>query len=93
MYQNRKLFSYPFQGIFAAAAFLAGAGCHASTVISEVFYDATGSDSGLVFVELFGTPGTILDGLLLEGINGNNGAVYRSIALSGSNPSALQNRT
>lgn len=69
-----------------AAALATGAVCHASLVISEVFYDATGADNGLAFVELFGAPGTILDGMLLEGINGSDGAVYRVIALTGEIP-------
>ena len=55
----------------------------ASPVISELFYDAPGSDAGLVFVELFGTPGDSLDGLLLEGINGSGGTVYKTIGLGG----------
>jgi hypothetical protein len=55
----------------------------ASTVLSEVLYDAAGTDNGNVFVELFGAPGTVLDGLLLEGVNGADGAIYRSISLSG----------
>ena len=55
----------------------------ASTVLSEVLYDAAGTDNGNVFVELFGAPGTVLDGLLLEGVNGADGVVYRSIGLSG----------
>jgi len=55
----------------------------ASPVISELFYDATGPDAGLVFVELFGTPGESLDGLVLEGINGTGGTVYTSLDLSG----------
>jgi hypothetical protein len=52
-------------------------------LISEVFYDATGSDDGQVFVELYGTPGTDLTGLVVEGINGSNGAVAGSVVLSG----------
>lgn len=52
-------------------------------VISELFYDATGSDAGKVFVELFGSPGDSLNGLVLEGINGGTGSVYSSVALSG----------
>jgi hypothetical protein len=56
-------------------------------VISEALYDAAGTDNGAVFVELFGTPGTLLDGLLLEGVNGGDGGVYRSVALSGTIPS------
>jgi hypothetical protein len=83
MYPARKIISHAFQGVLLAAGLLTGAGCHASTVISELFYDAAGADNGLVFVELFGTPGTHLDGMLLEGVNGSDGAVYRSISLSG----------
>ena len=52
-------------------------------IISEVFYDATGSDNGLSFVELYGAPGASIDGLLLEGVNGSNGAITPSIMLSG----------
>ena len=86
MYPARKLFSRTFRSASMVAALLTGAGCHASTVISELFYDATGADNGLVFVELFGTPGTPLNGMLLEGVNGNDGTVYRSISLSGEIP-------
>jgi len=59
---------------------LAPLGASASTLISEVFYDAIGSDNGLSFVELYGTPGSSLDGLILEGINGSNGAAGPTIA-------------
>jgi len=52
-------------------------------LISEVFYDAVGSDDGQGFVELYGTPGTDLTGLTIEGINGSGGSVTHSIALSG----------
>jgi hypothetical protein len=62
------------------------AGAHAQTVISEVLYDASGTDNGNVFVELFGPPGTLLDGLLLEGVNGADGSVYRSVLLAGTIP-------
>ena len=55
-------------------------------IISEVFYDAVGTDDGQVFVELYGAPGTDLTGLVVEGINGSNGAVTDSIALSGVMP-------
>jgi len=57
-----------------------------SPVISEIFYDASGSDAGLVFVELFGQAGENLDGLVLEGVNGGDGAVYKSISLGGMIP-------
>ncbi|MDG2333424.1 MAG: hypothetical protein P8Q97_04295 [Myxococcota bacterium] len=52
-------------------------------LISEVFYDAESSDDGQVFVELAGAPGTSLDGLRLEGINGFDGGVTTEIVLSG----------
>lgn len=58
----------------------------AAPVISELFYDAVGSDAGLAFVELYGVPGESLEGLVLEGINGGNGAAYASFALSGAIP-------
>ena len=52
-------------------------------LISEVFYDAVGTDDGLSFVELYGAPGTDLAGYVLQGINGTGGTVTDSIALSG----------
>jgi hypothetical protein len=55
----------------------------AAPLISEAFYDAVGSDNGLSFVELYGEPGSSLDGLFLEGINGSNGSAGPTIALSG----------
>ncbi len=55
-------------------------------LISEVFYDAVGSDDGLSFVELYGAPGTVLDGYTVEGVNGSNGAVGPVLVLSGSIP-------
>lgn len=66
-----------------ALLLLAPGTSQALPLISEAFYDAAGSDDGLVFVELFGTPGTSLDGLLIEGVNGSNGAVGPLLALSG----------
>ena len=58
-------------------------GASAATLLSEVFYDAVGSDDGLSFVEIYGVPGTDLTGLLVEGINGTGGLVTDSVALSG----------
>lgn len=52
-------------------------------LISEVFYDATGSDDGLGFVELYGPAGASVDGLRLEGVNGANGDVTATVALTG----------
>jgi hypothetical protein len=52
-------------------------------LISEVFYDAVGTDDGLSFVELYGAPGTDLAGYVLQGINGTGGTVTDNVALSG----------
>jgi hypothetical protein len=65
--------------LLAFAATPAGA----APLLSEVFYDASGSDQGLVFVELWGPPGASVDGLVIEGINGSNGAVTHALLLSG----------
>jgi len=70
--------------LFAAlAAALAAAPAGAATLISEVYYDAVGSDNGLSFIELSGSPGTVLDGLVVEGVNGSDGAVAPSLSLTG----------
>ena len=63
--------------IVSLAVALAAPTTWATPLISEVLYDAVGSDNGLSFVEIYGTPGTLLDGYVLEGINGANGAVTR----------------
>jgi len=55
----------------------------ATPLISEIYYDAVGSDNGLSFVEIYGTPGASLDGMTLEGVNGSNGAVGPIIVLIG----------
>ena len=52
-------------------------------LISEALYDVSGADNGRVFVELYGTPGTSLEGLILEGVNGSNGAVGPNLLLAG----------
>jgi hypothetical protein len=74
-------------GGLAAALYLGftpGAGT--ALVISELFYDAVGADDGLSFVELYGAPGTSLEGVSLEGVNGSNGALTHSLALAGEVP-------
>jgi len=69
----------------AAGALVTGpAPARAVPLISEVFYDAVGSDDGLSFVELYGAPGAPLDGLIVEGVNGADGKVYASLKLAGS---------
>lgn len=72
--------------LVAGGLAVGGVPAAASPVISELFYDASGSDSGLAFVEIFGMPGASLDGLVLEAVNGGNGDVYTSLALSGAIP-------
>jgi hypothetical protein len=52
-------------------------------LISEIYYDAVGSDDGQTFVEIYGEPGSQLDGLVLEGVNGANGNLGPTIALVG----------
>jgi hypothetical protein len=73
-------------GVLILALALAPHTARALPLISEVFYDAAGSDNGLSFVEIYGAPGTILDGYVIEGINGANGAVTPSVVLIGSIP-------
>jgi len=65
---------------------LAGAPVQAMPLISELFYDAVGVDDGQSFVELAGAPGTAIDGMTLEGINGGGGAVTVVIELFGAIP-------
>ena len=71
------------QCLCACATLLTVPSLQAQTIISELLYDAAGTDNGNVFVELYGTPGTVLDGWLLEGVNGADGSVYRSAVLAG----------
>jgi len=69
---------------------LGAAPAAAAPLLSEVFYDAVGSDDGLGFVEIWGTPGTSLAGLTIEAINGAGGAITDTLTLSGSiGPSGL----
>jgi len=68
------------------AASVLAAPAAALPLLSEVLYDASGSDDGAVFVELYGTPGESLDGLFLDGVNGSGGAVTVTVALSGAIP-------
>ncbi len=54
-----------------------------AVLISEILYDASGTDAGNVFVELYGAPGTDLSGWSLQGVNGGDGATYKTVVLSG----------
>jgi hypothetical protein len=56
---------------------------NAVPLISEIHYDAVGADNGQTFVEIYGEPGSEVDGLFLEGVNGANGNIGPTIALTG----------
>ncbi|MEZ4332893.1 MAG: PEP-CTERM sorting domain-containing protein [Myxococcota bacterium] len=77
--QAKWIVSLPLAALVAASSSVG----IALPVLSELYYDAVGSDDGESFVELYGAPGTLLDGLAIDGINGSNGAVGPTILLSG----------
>lgn len=54
-----------------------------AVLISEILYDASGADAGKVFIELYGAPDTDLSGWSLQGINGGDGAIHKTVALTG----------
>ena len=60
----------------------------AAPLLSEIFYDAVGSDNGLSFIELWGEPGTPLGGLVLDGVNGADGSTTPHLTLSGVIPAS-----
>ncbi|MBI2504544.1 MAG: hypothetical protein HYW07_15085 [Candidatus Latescibacteria bacterium] len=55
----------------------------AHPIIQEVLYDGPGTDADDVFTEIAGPPGDSLDGWTLIGINGGDGAIYRTVNLTG----------
>ncbi|MCP3984942.1 MAG: lamin tail domain-containing protein [bacterium] len=67
----------------AAFALLGTTQVAALPLLSEVFYDASGSDDGFVFVEISGQPGALLTGFSVEGVNGSDGSVTGTLLLSG----------
>jgi hypothetical protein len=69
--------------LLGLAPLLAVPASQASPLLSEVFYDAVGSDNGVSFVELWGEAGTSLEGMTLEGVNGADGAVSPRLTLVG----------
>lgn len=70
------------------AALLAAPAAQALPLISEVFYDAVGSDDQQSFVEISAAPGSALDGYTLEGVNGSGGAIGPVITLAGTVPAS-----
>ena len=71
------------RSLWVAALLVGPAAANALPLLSEVFYDATGSDDGEVFVELAGTPGASVDGWIVEGINGSDGSSTVRLTLMG----------
>jgi uncharacterized protein len=67
----------------AAFLLLGAAQAGATPLLSEVYYDAVGSDDGQSFIEIYGVPGTSLAGLTIEAINGAGGGVTHTLTLSG----------
>jgi len=65
---------------------LAAGPASALPLLSEVYYDAVGSDDGQSFVEIYGAPGSSLEGFSIEGVNGSNGAVGPVLELTGAIP-------
>lgn len=56
-------------------------------MINEVLYDNQGTDdTNILYTEIYGPAGTDLDGWSLVGINGNGGAVYFTVNLTGTIP-------
>jgi hypothetical protein len=87
----RAMNGYPRQrtlplALLLVAALLAAGAAQALPVISELLYDASGADDGALFVELYGAPGTSLDGYVIEGVNGSDGSVTHTLELSGTIP-------
>lgn len=79
--QSKKLKGLSVAIAVAASAWSGAA--RALPVLSEFYYDAVGSDDGESFVEIYGSPGTSLEGFALDGINGSNGVVGPTIVLTG----------
>jgi len=69
--------------MWVAVALLAGfASAQGQLVINEIYYDGPGTDAGM-FTEILGPPGASLDGYALVGVNGSDGADYRTVLLDG----------
>lgn len=55
-------------------------------LLGELYFDEPGADGASVFTELWGPPGASLEGFVLVGVNGSDGAVYRTVPLAGTIP-------
>jgi hypothetical protein len=81
--QSKKLKGLSLALAAAVTASAWSGAARALPVLSEFYYDAVGSDDGESFVEIYGAPGTSLEGFALDGINGANGVVGPTIVLAG----------
>ncbi|MFN2218955.1 MAG: hypothetical protein ACK2UA_10145, partial [Anaerolineae bacterium] len=70
-----------------ASLLLSGVAQATPVFINEIHYDNTGTDTGEA-IEIAGPAGTDLTGWSLVLYNGNGGALYNTISLSGSIPDA-----
>ncbi|MCB9462415.1 MAG: lamin tail domain-containing protein [Candidatus Eisenbacteria bacterium] len=73
-------------GLFACSA-MAVASVASAQVINEVLYDDASTDDQ-TFVEIKGDPGLDLTGYVLEGFNGNDGVIYKTVTLDGVIPAS-----
>jgi hypothetical protein len=74
-----------FFSLLACLAMLSAAS--AQVMINEVLYDTQGTDdTSIMYTEIYGPPGTNLDGWSMKGVNGNGGTVYTTVALEGDIP-------
>jgi len=56
-------------------------------MLNEILYDIVGTDDpNIMYTEIYGPPGTSLAGWSLVGINGNGGAEYLTVNLTGAVP-------
>jgi hypothetical protein len=84
MMNTKRMAGVAFEIALLFLLSLVATAAQASPIFSEIYYDAPGTDDGQLFVELSGVAGTSLDGLVIEGVNGSNGAVGPTIVLNGS---------
>ncbi len=81
--RGRRSSSRAAAGLLLWATWLNAAAAGGLPLLSEVYYDAVGSDDGEVFVEISGTPGDSLAGYRLEGVNGSDGSITTTLDLLG----------
>ncbi len=79
---GRTLFALPLLLASSLAGLaLAARPARADPILYEVCYDGDGADADDVFTEIYGSAGFSLDGWSIEGVNGLDGSVYRTVSL------------